>query len=538
MKLPRIRSTYLLSIFFVLFCLLFSLIEIGFLWEKSTARLGVGLWYFMLILLFAFVAIELVFIGKQAIRYKTWLTLFSLPIILFVTLYFYANQPTTLSMEAPQQIACALNSFDSVDQGFFSNCFLGYPIRQYYLPLIPSLFEHSLFNLHFGNYLYMIIGLIIFTAACFRWFNLSNKTSDFKIAFLLHLPLHFHYFNYLNLTFEQAFYPIGIGLALVGTLINLRFDFNFKYLLIFTFLSLILISTYVTALAFLPLIGLALFFLAWKHRHNKNRLLSLAICLCTLLISLLISIYYREDLRFGTNSNNMTTTEVTHAIENIFNFGAGITYTSQFFLIFWLAIFGLALVGKFKLFGYIFLGWTIAVFYMSIATKGYSSNGVDFSLHRTTLIIPIMQGLLLYFRFNFFRRELLWLFTGLIILTGYYYQYDHFQTKSSNKSALLYEVYEFTSTNNKGTESDIIYLLNFDREPYLPISDGMGYFLHGYEFHETSNLCEIEATTTTALVSLGKLNYDDCYQSIKPKIVYEQTQLLSNNDRVYFFKLS
>lgn len=538
MNLQRFKSHHLSSVFFVLFCLLFSLVEVGFFREQSTAKLGVILWYLMLILLFIFVLFELTFILKQSIKYKIWLTPLSLFTIIFITLCFYANQPSNLSLEAPQQIACALDKLNSPDYGFFSNCFLGYPTRQYYLPLIPSLFTHSLFNLHLGNYLYMIIGFIVFTGASMRWSNLNQKSSDLKIATLLHIPLHFYYFNYLNLTFEQAFYPVGLGLALVGMFINLKVSFNYKYLFIFISLSLILVSTYTTSLALLPLVGLAILFLAWKNKSNKKTLIGLAICLCTLLISFFISLNYREDLPSSTQTENTTITAISNTIKIVFNLQEERAYTSPVFSFFWLTIWVSILIGKFKLPGYIVLGWCIVVFYASISAVGYTTYGLTFSLHRTIIIIPILQGLLLYFRFNPFTEKFLWIFTGIIIFTGYYYQYNHFQTKDNTKSVILHEVYTFSNTASDTMENSVLYLVNTDKEPYIPISDGAGYFLNKYDIHKTNDLCEIDTNSTVILVSLGEINNNNCYETIKFKITYTQTNILSNDDIAYLFKLN
>lgn len=489
---------YFPFLIFIIFCIYIISIELSYYSSLSLGKVGVVLWYMIGLLLISYTLIEFIGLLKKVSKGQ-----FIVPLIIFLIVnivgIFYMSKPENISLEATQQISCAINNFElSEDWGYFQNCFLGYPARQFLMPLIPSLATRSVFTLHFGNYLYFLIGQILFMSVSAKWISPTNKSQESLITMLLIVPFHFHFYNYLNLSFEQAFYPIGLGLILFSTLLNLKLQVNVRNILIFLISGLLIISSYTTALAYIPLIFMFGLYFLLIHKSNKNHKTLILSSLITLTISLLVSIAYRGDLRFEENKEVLDKEKIELIIRTIFSFSDGTNFVSPVFTLIWILTLVSALLFKFRLLGVVFLVWVIGVFHSSISTHGYAGPDLVFSLYRASVLIPPMIFLILYYKVNFFNKSYSLIVILILLISGLLFQYDYYKTKVDNKSVTLYNLYNSLNREIEPSKSKL-YLFELDKEPFFPILNGSGYFMEDTELIFTKDLCVVDLLNSAIL---------------------------------------
>lgn len=540
-KVQRIFSTtthsvkkYVTFLLFFTLCISLFTIEFLYLLNINIGRLGVSIWYVLIIILILYTFSEVFYLIKKVIKGKFIIT-FIVLVSLTVVGLFFASKPENLSLEATQEIACTINNFsETEDWGFFKNCFLGYPSRQFLLPTIPSLFSRSIENLQIGNYLYFLIGQILLTTTATRWIDDKKKHYDYYIPFLLAIPFHFHFFNYLNLTFEQAFYPMGMGLILCSSILNMKIHINLRSITIFLIISLFIISSYTTALTYIPIILLTIIYFLFIHKSDKKTKISILFVLVTLIISLYVSLNYRQDIKlaqketFGEESFELV-------LRTLIGFSDGINYVSPLFILIWLSIISSALLYKFRLLGLGFIAWSILVFYFAISSTGYASPDAVFAMYRTIVIIPVIIFMLLYYRVTFFDTQFIQVFVLILLISGVFFQYNYFKTKQDEKSVKLYNIYKYLSQELPYTDKSI-YLYNLEKEPFIPIKDGSNYFLPGTSLIFTDNLCDIDYTRSMLITDI-ELTTENCNPAIQDYVSTPVTfSYDKNNDYLYLYK--
>lgn len=162
----------------------FQIIELSYMYTPL-GKLGVIIWYGLIIFLFIQTFKDFLEIIKISFSKKSYFSLFTYFLIPGIVIFYYVNQATNLSLEATQQIACSINNFSLPDWGYFQNCFLGYPARQFYLALIPSAISRDVFNLNLGNYLYFLIGWTIFVNASIKRMQTAERNNDLLLTLFL-----------------------------------------------------------------------------------------------------------------------------------------------------------------------------------------------------------------------------------------------------------------------------------------------------------------------------------------------------------------
>lgn len=332
------------------------------------------------------------------------------------------------------------------------------------------------------------------------------------------------------MTFEQAGYALGIGFALIGLLMRLKASFTNKDLLLLAFFGYICIAGYTTTLAYIPLVTLLLLFIVLKKPIKVTNLILVAMTILTWISSIIVTLDFRDDLRLTQNDNIETTASLSEPLSVMINQHARTDYTSDIGLIIWIVILLAMLTYKFKLLGIITLTWIIGVISFSLLSAGYASPESTFALYRTKIIIPVILGLLVYNNANFFNHKYLFIFTLVIALSGIYYQYEHFTSKSENKSAILYEIYNKLDLHLAETPAEIL-LIDLDEEPYLPVKDGVGYFLPRYEIHFEDDLCNLGDYTESYLISKSDLSTIGCYLDYAQSIRDVNSFRLESNDQ-------
>lgn len=526
---------YLPFLLFIVFCIYIITLELSYYFDPSIGKVGIVLWYMLGILLVAHTLLEFFGLLKKVSKGQ-----FIIPLIIFLILtvvgIFYMSKPENISLEATQQVSCAINNFElAQDWGFFQNCFLGYPARQFLMPLIPSLLTRSVFTLHLGNYLYFFIGQILFLSVSAKWIYPNKKIQESLVAMLLIIPFHFHFFNYLNLTFEQAFYPIGMGMIFFSSLLNLRLQVNIRSILIFLISGLLIISSYTTSLAYIPLIFLfGSYFLFIQKSSKKHKTLILS-SLMTLAISLIVSLAYRGDLRFDKNEEIIDQEKLILIIKTISGFSDGINFVSPVFTLIWMLTLASALLYKFKYLGIVFIFWTLIVIHSAISSHGYAGPDLVFSLYRTSVIIPPLIFLLLYYRVNLFNKSYSLVVILILLLSGLFFQYDYYQTKAENKSVILYDLYNNLDREIPDSVKKL-YLFELDKEPFFPILNGSGYFMPDVELIFTKDLCVIDLYASAILTdkNISKLECEGI--TILDQLSQNTLIIEGINDTLYLYQ--
>jgi hypothetical protein len=188
-------------------------------------------------------------------------------------LIFGAFQPQFLSSESTQEISCFLNQFHPPEYGFFSNCFLGYPSRQFIIPSIPTLvFGRSLWTLQIGNSLYMLMGIPVFLYGLLRYFH-NVKHKDILLACTLATLFHFGAFTKAVFLYEQSGYPVGFAFFLTGLWLLYVSHPSFSVLAMIGAFLHISLNAYTPALALLfGSAGMLLGILFAKHLSRLQRI--------------------------------------------------------------------------------------------------------------------------------------------------------------------------------------------------------------------------------------------------------------------------
>lgn len=526
MKNESFRRLFPYAIF-ISFCLYIIFIELSYFFESGFGKVGVIVWYLFGLLLISYTLHNLIYILRKVVNGQ-----YVLPFLIFLSFtligLFYITRPENLSLEATQQISCAeSNLISTVDWGFFQNCFLGYPARQFLLPLTTTLIARDIISLNFGNYIYFLLGQILFLSVSIKWLDTKDEKHTGLISLLLILPYHFFYFNYLNLTYEQAFYPIGLGLIFFTSILNLKLKTNLINILIFLLISLLIISSYTTSLAYIPLIFLFGAYFIILNKTSKKDKVVLVLVLITITFSTIVSLSYREDLRFGANEDHVDSDTFKTIVSMILGFNDDVNYVSPVFTLVWLLTLLSALMFKFKFLGLIFLFWSIAVFYSAVNTHGYAGPNFEFSLYRTSIIIPPLIFLLLYYKYNLINRNYTYPFISILFLSALYFQFNYFTTKTGNESEILHDLY---IQLDKEIEPDKqkVYLYDLDKEPFYPILNGSVYFLPDLELVFTNDLCTVNIGNSAILADTNII-FEECG---------EETNLLQNEKELEIEGLS
>lgn len=532
MKKAFLHKFILLSI--ILFSLVFSLLELSYFTDFEFGKIGVVAFIFLIALLIFFTISELIFLINTCLEGKYLLSFLTLAAITLVTIVFYVPQPENLSLDSTQQISCAINIFHEGDWGFFKNCFIGYPTRQFYLPMFTSLLERSVFNLQLGSYLYMLIGSIFLTASGVRRLG-KDMRNDRLLSIILCIPLHFHFFNYLVLTFEQAIYPVGLGLILFSSFINLMMEFRLKYVLTLFISTLLIISSYTTSLAFIPLILLFLTYYLIKKTERKDQRILILSMFISIVSSLLVSISYRMDLRFERNSSQLNYENIILIARTLLGFSDGTNYSSPMFTLIWVLTLVSSLIYKFRIPGIIFIFWTVIVVLVSFGAKGYASPDPFFALYRSGIIIPALMSLLIFSKASLFSEKYNLPVALLLLISGLIFQFQYFQTKSESKSIILNEIYTIVQ-NETETGTEYLYLYQMGVEPYIPFRNGSAYFLPDLRVTFEEDLCTLPLKNFI-LITTEDPQHDECYQKLLTASDTNKNFILkSNNANLFMFK--
>ena len=156
-------------------------------------------------------------------------------------------------------------------------------------------------------------------------------------------------------------------------------------------------------------------------------------------------------------------------------------------------------------------------------------------LYRTSVIIPPLIFLLLYYRVNLFSKSYSLVVILILLVSGLFFQYDYYQTKAENKSVILYGLYNNLDREIQGSK-ERLYLFELDKEPFFPILNGSGYFMPDVELIFTKDLCVIDLQASAILTdkNISKLECEGV--TILDQLSQNTLIIEGINDTLYLYQ--
>jgi hypothetical protein len=357
----------------------------------SLSWVGTVVWIltFVIMLLFSVNCFQRII--KISIKHQTFYTLFILCVFVGMVL-FRASQPQNISGETTQATSCILNS-SYLGEKLNENCFLGYPARMYLIQSLPSLvLGRNLLSLNLGAVLIFFPSLVIFAYSLLTETK-SKRLLDLILGTSIALLFYFHYVNhFLFYSFEQSIFPLSFGLASLGLLVVYRKK-QWSYVLpLFLITTFWMVFSYTPSLALLPLVGFYL--LINRFSSIKQRMQWLILFLIVSVSSIVTTLQYRTDMRL--NSTDITwqekivkaPAETIEILSYLVKPEALIPFVSPTIII---ILFSLLFIGiiqkKYRIIPFL---WVFITLYLATSAQGYAYYGLDFRVHRSLVILPVI----------------------------------------------------------------------------------------------------------------------------------------------------
>jgi len=463
--------------------------------------LGMLLWYATYIFLFIFSLRCLKNLIFGVFR-KTSIISLLLILLSVILIFTQINNPAALSGETTIETECALTHiYEADDMGYRKTCLFGYPARQYYLSVLPSIVVgRSLAALNFGGSLYFLLGIVIFTHGIFSYYGFKKKT-DYLASLAIASLFHFHYFNHFLFIFEQSIFPLSMGLILVGGFLEYKKSYNNIAVVPIGISLFYLTSSYTTSLA---LFGLAIIILSSLLITKLKGSLSRAILLLVIIgsITVLISgLLYRNDININEESRTKTVVveDLSKSFKHLLTGDLPFPYTSAVFRYIFVGVIAVSFFGLAGYSGIIMSVWIIEVIIFSVVSKGYYFYALEFRLHRALVALPVFLYLLTYLanRLSTFKYgvKIVIAFSFLIITSGLYYNQKFLNNRSPNPQ---FAYIEWLKTNIDTKQPSNLYITHEAGRfnGLISLSDTLRYFIPNLEalYTPTEDIFEYNCT--------------------------------------------
>jgi len=520
MRKAKINIFFIKNIFlFLIFFGIFFADFVYYFFKINFFNLGFIFWFLGYFILLIYSIYSLISIFKTSLKIKSFAT-FYMVFLIFFLLLINAKNSANLSGETTQEATCFLNNLKEKNHGFwFAGCFLGYPLRSYYLLGLPSyFFGRNLFFLHLGGILTVLITLPIFVKTLFFLLP-TKKISDIFVAIIVSFLFHFHYFNHFLFLYEHGIFPLLFSLSAFSFYYQFVNKKELEKIILLGLVLQYLIFSYTTGLMTVIIILFLLFRLLFIINKKKHKAIVIFILIATI-FSVIFSFKFRKDVKvfnFAERGFNILWEDLKSGIEHLFFQNKGTNFVSPIFHFVFIFFITAPLFGFFGRESFLLAFWIWGVIVFSILSKGYSYYAVDFRLHRTLVILPaffyiIINAVKRFFRFKDSKKELLFaLFIfGLFYLTGYFFQVNYLSSRKPSRHYALIDYIKKEIINKKGiTPSHIIFSKKVYQE-YISLNDSLQYFLPGitYSFLEDINNEKINREKTIIFL-VDEENYNE-----------------------------
>ena len=504
-----------------------SVIGLVSLQHQAWGKAGVVVWLLLyaIICWSAFLSLKEVIISSW--KQRSFFT--SLILVLFVVLLSYhAGLLRSLSGETTIAVSCVLDQLSQrADWGFVSNCFLGYPSRQYLIQAVPTLlFGRNQLSLNFGAVLYFLPGLFIF-AHGLRTTLKPHRYRDQITALALISLFHFHFVNhFLFNQFEQSIFPLSLGLALCGTALKFIHSRNSSSLILAGVVLQHLIFAYTPSLA---LVGLGLtamiFWLGWQAALKKLKLRQLAAGTLIVIssgINLYLSLQIRSDLKISRGTNFNYLPELLQAAQHLATGQEGIAFASP-----WLTpvLLVVIVVGLTTWLGWerlMLVLWLLAALAAAAVSHGYCVYGLDFRLHRGLVVVPVFLIILAELLKKitspikqlpqYGQRIAAAMMAGLIVVylaAGLKYHFAYLNNRPNSAHLAL-----ITWLQKQNPEQTELFFADKYYDAFRSIDDALQYFLPEFDGQQYPSIAQTQCAVNTPGIYL--INPDHrCYPQFK-----------------------
>jgi hypothetical protein len=295
------------------------------------------------------------------------------------------------SSETAIEIGCAVHYLNAGGSlGFHQTCLFGYPMRQFLLPVLPTLaFGPSLANMNVGSSVYFLVGVIIFAAGVTKSFR-SAYMGNLVGALLLSAFLQLHWWNHFYLIFEQSIYPLSLALVLCGLFLYYRLGDERRVLPLMGLVLLWIIGSYPPSLATYGLAAVALLYTAYVRPDIRVPALVL---FALSAVSFWVSLGYRHDLNVGSGSTMDVRANLWLGFQHLIYQNYGIPWTTPFLVFPMVVAVALAVSGVLGRLAIPVGLWVAGVFAFAIISHGYSLNSIDVRMHRALVAFPVLLTL-------------------------------------------------------------------------------------------------------------------------------------------------
>ncbi|MDH7476281.1 MAG: hypothetical protein QHH09_02295 [Microgenomates group bacterium] len=458
-------------------------------------KAGTIFWLMSWFFIFLFFIRQLIEMIKLVVNKKIFVAL-TLILLTAAIVLINIDNPKNISGETTQEINCMLTHFKfEKDWGFNKSCFLGYPSRQFILPVLPSLiFGRSLFALNLGGAIYFIIGLIIFASGTLSFLG-KNKVADLITAIILSFIFHLYYFNHFMFLYEQSIYPFCFSLLAVGLFLHYLSKKSWPILILIGFTCLFLIFAYTPGIAVYFLIVFVLLGFLYSKQINFYQKITIALIIIITLVSYLFSLKVRGDINFFDFNQPPAINilkDLTDTFYHLILQKNGNPMVSPVFNFIFLSVLFIPL---FLVFGKtMFIGsiWMLAVIIASVIAKGYSYYGIDFRVHRATIIFPILFLMIILMikpyikKLDFFKKPL----TGLLIFlvfTGLIFQLNMLNLRDPGRHLIFINFLKEKIKEGTLTYKEEIIFSDRLNSEYISLHDILQYFLPNFKYGSISD---------------------------------------------------
>jgi hypothetical protein len=352
---------------------------------------GTVLWLlsYIYVILFAGVAVRDIF--RSSLESAAPYALFMIALYVSITVANVGNL-RSFSSETAIEIGCTVHYLNlGGSLGFHQTCLFGYPMRQFLLPVLPSLLlGPSLIHLNMGGGVYFLLGTVIFAGGVARTLP-SPYAANVIAALLLSVFLHLYWWNHFFLVFEQSIFPLSFALVLGGLFLYYSNPGQRRRAWPLVGIVLLwLIGSYTPSLAVYGLALAGLVYVAVTQRAERMPALSL---IALSAASLWVSLGYRQDLKVAPGSNFASISDLWAGLEHLVYQNHGVPWSSPFLVFPLVLAVALTLIGVFGRLALVVGLWVVAVFVFAIMSHGYAGNVLEFRLHRAIVAVPVLVTL-------------------------------------------------------------------------------------------------------------------------------------------------
>ena len=387
-----------MQIFGIILLLCIPIIELASLYSAFAGKIGVICWILLWIYLALFTIRQTIALVKTSVHHRLPFVLLTIGLFLFLCAT-NVSSIYSINGENTQEISCALAQItNSPDWGYRQTCLFGYPTRQFIVPSLPSLlFGNSLAALNIGGVIYFAIGLILFCRGIQVYFD-DSKKGDALILLLLGSLLHFYYINHFLFIFEQSIFPLSFALAGCGVWLMYLRTKSHLLLIPLTLLLYAGIFSYTPSLVLIPLAYGAILWQTLQNQTHRFKILTLIVVILTALMTL-SSFTFRSDIKLGHQYPGGTLgalNEIGLAIKHLAIHIFPKPFTTWVMIPIFFILILTPLSGILGRIPQLIALWCIGVFCVSIYARGFSYYHIEFRMHRSMVMLPVLLALWVY----------------------------------------------------------------------------------------------------------------------------------------------